>query len=384
MTTGSSELVLTNARVVTADDCFAGTVAVAAGSISTVERGRSNLAGVVDLEGDYLIPGLVELHTDGMERHFVPRPGVTWPRQSAILAHDAQLAASGITTVLDAVAVGDVHENSPRVTMLEDMCQAINAVSASGLARAEHFLHLRCELTFPRVVENFAQLSRDGLVRLVSIMDHTPGQRQFVDIGKYRVYYQGKYHLSDREIDAFITRQRAAHEEFAARHRSAILELCRARRFPLASHDDATVAHVDEAVAAGAVIAEFPTTIEAAEAAHRHDLKVLMGGPNLVLGGSHSGNISAAELAQRGLLDIVSSDYVPSSLLHSAFALAERAIGLPLPEAIAKVSKTPARLVGLDDRGAIAPGERADLIWVKRTPAGPVTRAVWREGRRIA
>jgi alpha-D-ribose 1-methylphosphonate 5-triphosphate diphosphatase len=379
-----SDLVLANAQIVTRDDCFRGSVVVTNGRIAAVAAGTTRVAGAIDLDGDFLIPGLVELHTDGMERHFAPRPGVSWPRQGAILAHDAQLAAWGITTVLDAIAVGDINEESPRVTMLHDMFEAVRAVTADGLARAEHFLHLRCELTFEHVVENFAAFAGDPRVRLVSLMDHTPGQRQFIDIDKYRVYYRGKYHLSESEIDRFIARQRGAHERFAAGHRRAILELCQARGLALASHDDATPAHIAEAAEAGVVVAEFPTTLEAASAARAHDLKVLMGGPNIVLGGSHSGNVSAAELARRGLLDVVASDYVPSSLLQSAFILAHGDFGLSLAEAVAKVSATPARLVGLDDRGEIREGLRADLAWVKQTASGPVTRAVWREGRRVA
>jgi alpha-D-ribose 1-methylphosphonate 5-triphosphate diphosphatase len=384
MSTARSELVLTNAAIVTRDDCFRGSVVIADGKIAAIDPAPAAAPGAVDLEGDYLIPGLVELHTDGMERHFAPRPGVNWPRQGAMLAHDAQMASWGVTTVLDAVALGDINEKSPRVTLLRDMCEAVRAITDGGLARAEHFLHLRCELTFEHVVENFAEFSRDSRVRLASLMDHTPGQRQFVDIDKYRVYYQGKYHLSSTEIDRFMERQRAAHERFAAQHRRSILEICHARGLALASHDDATTEHVAEAAASGMVIAEFPTTFAAAEAAHAHGLKILMGGPNIVLGGSHSGNISAAALAERGLLDVVASDYVPSSLLQSAFVLADGDFGLTLADAVAMVSATPAHLVGLDDRGEIALGRRADPVRVKATPAGPVTRAVWREGARIA
>ena len=379
----NGDLVLTNAQVVTRHECFAGSVAVRDGVIAAVDRGSSSLPGALDFGGDYLIPGLVELHTDNLERHFAPRPGVRWPRQSAIFAHDAQLAGSAITTALDAIALGDATETSPRVTMLADMFEAVRHASRSGMTRAEHFLHLRCELTYERVVEVFAEQSQDPLVRLVSIMDHTPGQRQFVDLDKYRAYYQGKYHLSDAEIGRFMARQQAAHERFAASHRDAILRVCRARGLALASHDDATIEHVVEAVEAGMVIAEFPTTFAAAEMARDRGLSILMGAPNLVLGSSHSGNISAGELARRGLLDIVSSDYVPASLLHGAFVLTKDELGLQLSESIAKVSAVPAQLVGLADRGAIAAGLRADLAWVKDTDAGPIVRTVWREGRRV-
>jgi alpha-D-ribose 1-methylphosphonate 5-triphosphate diphosphatase len=380
----SDELILANARIVTREACFPGSLSVRDGVIAAVEEGRATPRGAVDLEGDYLIPGLVELHTDNVERHFMPRPSVRWPSQSAILAHDAQVAVSGITTVFDAVALGDIFPDSPRNFLLRDMVDAVRAAAESGLTRAEHFLHLRCELTYVGVVEAFAELAADPRVRLVSIMDHTPGQRQFVDVERYKDYFRGKYRMAEAEIDRFIETQNANSARFARSHRASILAICRDRRFTLASHDDATAEHVAEAVACGAAIAEFPTTIEAAAAARAHGLAILMGGPNIVLGGSQSGNISALTLAERGLLDVVSSDYVPMSLLQSAFQLAKGGHGLTLPEAVAKVSATPARLVGLEDRGEIALGRHADLVWVKDSPAGPVARAVWRRGRRVA
>lgn len=378
-----AELVLTNARIVTREACVHGTVVVRGGEIAAVEPETSMAAGALDLGGDYLIPGLVELHTDNLEPHFQPRPGVRWPARSAMLAHDAQVAASGITTVLDAVALGDISPDSPRVALLRQMVEAVRHANADGITRAEHFLHLRCELSYEGVMDAFTAVLPGPLVRLVSLMDHTPGQRQFVDEGQYRLYYQGKYHMSDSDIDRFIARQRQAHERFSARHRGAITAICQERGTPLASHDDATPEHAAEAAEAGIVLAEFPTTEAAARAARRHGIAVMVGGPNMVTGGSHSGNISARDLAAGRLIDVVSSDYVPISLLHSAFLLAGPEIGMKLPDAIACVSDTPARLVGLDDRGAIVPDKRADLAWVTAGEAGPLVRQVWRAGARI-
>jgi alpha-D-ribose 1-methylphosphonate 5-triphosphate diphosphatase len=170
---------------------------------------------------------------------------------------------------------------------------------------------------------------------------------------------------------------------YAERHRAAITALCRKHGLAVASHDDATAAHVDEAAQAGAAIAEFPTTMEAALAAHEYGLAVLAGAPNLVRGHSHSGNVSAAELAARGLLDVLSSDYVPASVLHGAFLLHLRH-GMTLPEALATVSLTPARRVGLEDRGAIVQGRRADLVRVRVAGDLVAVRGVWSLGERVA
>ena len=150
----------------------------------------------------------------------------------------------------------------------------------------------------------------------------------------------------------------------------------------MASHDDATAAHVDESHALGMEIAEFPTTEEAASLSHQKGLKVLMGAPNVVRGGSHSSNISAHFLAQLGLLDILSSDYYPSSLLQAAFMLTQEHIGYSLPQAIRTVSKNPAESVHLHDRGEIAIGKIADLVQVKHTVL-PMVQQVWKQGKRV-
>jgi alpha-D-ribose 1-methylphosphonate 5-triphosphate diphosphatase len=375
-------MVVTNARVVTRRECFLGTLRTAEGAIAEVAPGRSRLREALDLEGDYLLPGLVELHTDMLEKHAVPRPRVQWPTVAAVMAHDAQLAAAGITTVLDGLAVGYVVDTVERPRNPRPFADAIRRAQAAGLLRAEHYFHMRCEVSTEHVLADFAPFVEDPLVRLVSLMDHTPGQRQFVRIDKYREYNQGKYGLSDAELDALIAKRREDQARYGERHRAAIVRVCEKHGLPLASHDDATRAHVEEAVQAGVVIAEFPTTREAAAAARTYGLSVVAGAPNLVLGRSHSGNVSAAELAGAGLLDILSSDYVPASLLHAAFLLHES--GFPMPAAMATVTATPAERAGLSDRGELAAGKRADLLRVRVADGLPVVRGVWRAGRRIA
>jgi len=378
-----SELVLANARVVLRDEVVAGAVRVAAGRIESVEATRAVIAGEADLEGDYLVPGIVELHTDVLEKHAFPRPGARWPELAAVVAHDAQLIAAGITTVLDSLAFGYVIDSGQRARDPGSLVAAIRVARSGGLLKAEHLLHLRCEVSTEHVVADFAPHAEDPLVRLVSIMDHAPGQRQFTNVATYRDYNKGKYGLSDAELDALVARRVADRLKYGDAHRAAILSLCEAGRLPLASHDDATTAHVEEAAKAGMVIAEFPTTLEAARAAKAYGLAVVAGAPNLVMGRSHSGNVSVGELAAERLLDVLSSDYVPASALHGAFLLHCRH-GWTLPDAMACVTATPAERVGLDDRGEIAPGRIADLVRVRLVNDLPLVVAVWREGQRVA
>jgi alpha-D-ribose 1-methylphosphonate 5-triphosphate diphosphatase len=375
-------MLITNARIVTRDEEFVGTLHAVDGRIAALDRGASAVAAAQDWQGDYLIPGLVELHTDNLEKHLAPRPGVRWPALPAVLAHDAQLVAAGITTVLDAVAIGDLNPNTARVDQLQPALDATRAARERGLLRADHLLHIRCELSYPELPALFDSLLREPALRLVSLMDHTPGQRQFVNLEKYREYYQGKHGMSDAEIDTFTERQLDNQRRHSAPNRRAIVARCRERGIPLASHDDATVEHVAEALSEGVAISEFPTTTGAAHAAHTNGLGVLMGAPNVVRGGSHSGNVSALELAHAGLLDGLSSDYVPASLLHAAFLLRERA-DWSLPSAVATVTANPARMAGLTDRGEISHGKRADFLRVRAHDGIPVVLGCWRGGERI-
>ena len=293
-----------------------------------------------------------------------PAPQVRWNAAAAVMAHDAQMAAAGITTVFDAISCGDVIEGSERLANLQAMVDGVTAAQSSGYLRAEHRLHLRCEVSSANIVSIFDNFAGHPLVGIVSLMDHTPGQRQFVHHDKYMDYYMGKYHFTAAEMAEFARLQIDNSARYSARHRTEIAAACHARGLTLASHDDATPDHVDEALTLGIHFSEFPTTVEAARAAHGAGIRVLMGAPNLVRGGSHSGNVAAGELAKAGILDVLSSDYVPVSLMHAAFLLSRDGIGLTLPAAIATVSAVPAAVAGLGDRGAIAVGRRADLVRV--------------------
>jgi alpha-D-ribose 1-methylphosphonate 5-triphosphate diphosphatase len=318
-----------------------------------------------------------------MEKHFAPRPGVQWPSLPAVMAHDTQIAAAGITTVFDSLSLGDVRGESDRTRNRGRMVEAICAASERRMTRVEHRLHLRCEVAPDDAVDAVERWIDLPLVGLVSINDHTPGQRQFLDADKLKQYYMGKLVMTEPQFEAFHARALDQHARNAARHRSEIVARAQARRLPLASHDDATRAHVAEAVQNGMTIAEFPTTREAAEASREGGLAVLVGAPNLVLGGSHSGNIAAIDLLRDGQADILSSDYVPASLIEGVFALPKADIGISLPEAVRLASLNAARAVGLDDRGEIAAGRRADVVRVRQFADAPTVRAVWCAGERV-
>lgn len=377
----STDLIFSNARIVTPEAVVTGTLRVENGRIVAVGEGGASPAGE-DADGDYLIPGMIDLHTDHLERHVAPRPGVMWNNVSAAMAHDAQVATAGITTVFDSLSLMGENKAVPRGKLLRPMVDGLEAARRQDMLRADHFLHLRCEVGDPHVLDYLSVLVDDPAVRLLSIMDHTPGQRQYAQVEKWRQANRHRY--SEAELDVVMKQRMASQEAHADRHRHAIAELAAARGLALASHDDETPAHVDEAVSLGVTISEFPTTPGAAQAARSHGLSILMGAPNVVRGGSHSGNVGAADLAAAGLLDILASDYVPISMLHAVCLLAEAPVGLGLPGAMALVSANPAKAAGLDDRGRIAPGLRADLVRFRLIDGVPHIRAVWRAGKRVA
>ncbi|GGD97708.1 phosphonate metabolism protein PhnM [Aureimonas endophytica] len=375
-----SETLFRNARIVLADRILDGHLLLRDGRIAEIGEGPAT--GGEDFGGDYLIPGLVELHTDHIENHSRPRPKVQWNPAAALQAHDVQIAGSGITTVFDALRVG--QDEADDTGEMAELGRTIAAAVAADRLRAEHFIHLRCEVSAPDTLECFLAMKDNPRVRLASLMDHAPGQRQFASLDAYRVYYQGKKGMTDPVFAAFCARRIEQSETYSDRHRRAIAAECHAAGIAIASHDDATAAHVDESIALGVAVAEFPTTLDAARLSREAGLHVLMGAPNVVRGGSHSGNVSAIELMRAGVLDVLSSDYVPASLLQAAFLMVERG-DADLPAAIRLVATHPAEAVGLADRGAIAIGRRADLVRVE-APAGepPLVRAVYREGRRVA
>jgi alpha-D-ribose 1-methylphosphonate 5-triphosphate diphosphatase len=377
-----TETILANATLVLETEVLRGSLRLAEGRIADVFEGGTVPPGAVDCGGDLLLPGLIELHTDNLERHIEPRPKVAWPHLSAIVAHDAELASTGITTVFDALRVGSlVMSKTGSGEYARSLANEILELRREGALKISHFLHLRAEVCSETLVEELAKFGPEDQIGIVSLMDHTPGQRQFRDLSKLKDYYTGKYGMSEADWADHVTTQKAIRDRLGEVHEAAVVT--EARRFGavLASHDDTTGDQVRTSAAYGVHFAEFPTTEEAASACRDHGIKVMMGGPNLIRGGSHSGNVAAKELAEAGLLDILSSDYVPSSLLSGALFLGD--LWGDVARGVATVTSAPAKATGLMDRGALRRGLRADVIRVARIGRAAALRGVWVEGNRV-
>lgn len=380
----TTETILANATLVLPRETLRGTLRIRDGRIADMDQGTAVPAGAEDCGGDLVMPGLIELHTDNLERHIQPRPKVDWPHAAAIIAHDAELASVGITTVFDALRVGSVTSNTKLKygEYARALADEILALRAEGALRISHHLHLRAEVCSETLIAELDKFGPDDRIGIVSLMDHTPGSRQFRDMGKLRDYYVGKHGISEADWEQHVASQFDLRERLGELHELAAVTAARRYGAVLASHDDTETGHVVRSAGHGVQFAEFPTTVEAAQACKQHGIKVMMGAPNLIRGGSHSGNVAARALAEAGLLDIVSSDYVPSSLLSAALMLGD--LWGDVARGVATVTAAPAEATGLADRGHLVPGARADVIRVTRIgPAGAV-RGVWVQGRRVA
>jgi len=376
------ELAFRNARVVTGDEDFIGSVLVRDGVIAQVSRGPSDVGE--DFEGDVLMPGVVDLHTDSLEKHYFPRPNIDWNPVSAAVTHDGCCLSVGVTTILNSLTLGSFNPSAARNTdNLRRLVDGLHDAQDQGMLRADHKIHWRCETTADDLRARLEVMADHPMTAMFSLMDHTPGQRQYRNLEKHLANWQANG-MSEATALERLAQVRDRQARNAEGNRTHVAQMAKSRNTPLASHDDESLAHVDEAADLGATVAEFPVTAEAARRARERGMVVVMGGPNLIRGGSYSGNVPAAELAQADLLDAFASDYVPRSLVECAFAMTREPFGWSLAQAVALVTRGPARAVDLEDRGEIAPGRRGDLLRVRLAGDLPLVRGVWTQGKRAA
>jgi alpha-D-ribose 1-methylphosphonate 5-triphosphate diphosphatase len=348
--------ILTNARIILAEAVIHGTIVLDGDRIVSVDEGNSTAASAQDMGGDTLMPGVVDLHTDNLERQVQPRSTARWPSRSAMIAHDAQCAAAGVTTVLDALCLGDLGFEKDRIRTFLDGVIDGDALAGTGLLKSDHYLHLRCELPAADMLGLLDPVADHSRVRMISLMDHSPGIGQYHDLAHYR-RVRIKEGLTEAVIERRIVELVEQRSRLRNPNRKALLDRVPAS-VVLASHDDRTQEEIDENHRDGIRISEFPVTMLAAQAAKAHGMQVIAGAPNIVRGGSHSGNVAASDMSAG-------------------------ATGITLPAAIALVTDRPAQMANLPDRGRLAPGLRADVVRLKLHENMPIVRQVWRAGERV-
>ena len=355
---------INNARVVTPGGVVEGGSVVLEGKrIAGVLRraGRSGGPGgeTLDAGGRYVLPGIVDLHSDAIEGQISPRPGLEFPEELAFVEMDRLFALSGITTGFHAVSF--MEGRGRTVERGREVCDLIAGLRGEGLVR--HELHLRCELPgrgTAEVVEEYLTLRE---ARIVSVMDHTPGQGQFRDLEWFRRYWIEHRGADQNQVAAAIAEAGLRDAGAALERVDLVSRAARENGAILASHDDDTEERVELLAEKGVELSEFPINVPSARRAKELGVRVCMGAPNVVLGRSSGGNLGATEAVELGLVDALCSDYHPPSMLQAAFKLARGGV-LTLPAAVGLVSSGPARAAGLADRGGIREGALADLIVV--------------------
>jgi alpha-D-ribose 1-methylphosphonate 5-triphosphate diphosphatase len=353
------------------------------------EVGPASAGAPADLDGRGLlcVPGLIDVHSDALERERAPRPGVLLPWEFAVASLEGRLSAAGITTVFHGAGFQDKMAGamSRSVRTAIEVCAAVIARSAASAPLVGHRVLYRLDARSPEGAEALADALEQHPVRaeslpLVSHEDHTPGQGQYADRRYMERYLAGADGLSDAQaagrVDEMIA-ERDAHLPALERNLGWLGSLARTGQIRLVGHDMDSPAAVAALLARGGSVAEFPTTVDAARTARELGLPIVMGAPNVMRGESHSGNVSAATLVELGLVTALASDYLPSGLLAGAFTLA-RAGRATLPAAIGLVTSGAAVAAGLSDRGRLAPGLRADLALVDDAGSWPVVRATFR------
>lgn len=356
-----NSLYLTGARVVLRDAVLEdATVLIEDGVIAAINPESGKDAQTVDLRGKTLIPGMIDLHCDALEKEVEPRPNVHFPLDFACAQADKRNAAAGVTTVFHALSFANEELGVRNNAFAAAVARAVHAWNPHGLV--DNRVHCRYEVTDPSAPAILLELMAADEMHLLSVMDHSPGQGQFKDIAAYRSYLARTYKKSEGELDALVENKLAQAEGAMERIRR-LIATAQGKGIHVASHDDDTPEKVETLHALGVGISEFPINLESARAARERGMSTVFGAPNILRGKSQSGAIRAVDAVMAGVADCLCADYHPATLIVAVFRLPELA-GVSLADAVRLVSANPARAAGLMDRGEIAVGKRADLVSV--------------------
>ncbi|WP_427184740.1 alpha-D-ribose 1-methylphosphonate 5-triphosphate diphosphatase [Bordetella bronchialis] len=371
---------LTHARIVLADDVLDGaSLLLEDDRIAAVDPVNARADHVVDLRGHTLMPGLIDLHCDAIEKEAEPRARVLFPLEFAVAQIDRRNAAAGITTPYHAVSFANREWGVRNNDTAAEVIRSLHAFRPHSLV--DNRVHCRYEVTDPYAVPVLTALMDEGMVQLLSVMDHSPGQGQFKTLDAYLEYMMGNHGMS-REQAEEAARAKTVAQEGAVGRVEHLLERARRHGIPTASHDDDSVHRIAAMRALGVAMSEFPITLDTAKAAVSCGLPTILGAPNVLRGQSQSGSIRAIDAIRAGVASCLCSDYQPSTLIAAAFVAARQA-SLPLPQAVALVSANPAQAAGLTDRGRIQAGLRADLTAVAMVGGQPLVSHTWSAGRLV-
>ncbi len=372
-----TRLLLTNARVVFATETRDRVaLLIEDGKIAAIDPDGVGEVRTIDLSGRLLMPGMIDLHCDALEKEVEPRPSVRFPLDFACAQADKRNAVAGITTVYHALSFANHELGVRNNAFAAEIARAVCAWQPHALV--DNRVHARYEITDDTAPPFLATLLEKRQAHMISFMDHTPGQGQFQDVAAYRVFLARTYSKSASELDLILASKIQA-AAGAAQRIEQLAALAREMGVPIASHDDDSPAKVQAVASIGAVISEFPMNMATARAARAAGVATLFGAPNVLRGKSQSGAMRALDAVIEGVADCLCGDYSPAALLPSVLRLPELA-GIAIHEAVALVTSNPARAAGLVDRGSIAVGMRADLVAVKTLGGLAHAERVWVHG----
>lgn len=317
-----------------------------------------SLGKAIDLGDQRVVSGFVDLHGDAIEKEIEPRPGARFPTAMAVVELDKKLSMAGITTMYHAIGFNDEELRKGRGTeQSQSLIEEIYTANKVHLG-VDNLIHARFEITSESSIPTVKNLIENKKINMLSIMDHSPGQGQFKTLEAWKNYFLNTYTINEDEVEDYLASK-------SAKDKSSIVQdlvtFAINHHLPVLSHDDDCLEKLNVLKALGVTFSEFPISLEVAKNAKNMGIKIGMGAPNVVRGGSQSGNIAAKELIKEEVCDFLCSDYHPASLLFSPYRLKED-IGLSLEKGFAMISSTPAKLSGLSDRGKIKEGFLADIV----------------------
>ncbi|RLL52729.1 alpha-D-ribose 1-methylphosphonate 5-triphosphate diphosphatase [Mariprofundus sp. EBB-1] len=372
-----SQMYLTHARIILTNEVLEdASLLIKDGLIAAINPDNCASASEIDLKGKTIMPGMIDLHCDALEKEVEPRPGVHFPMNFAIAQADKRNAAAGITTVFHAMAFAN---NELGVRSNEMAAQLVSAVHAwQPHALVDNRVHCRYEITDVSGMPVLQSLLENKQMDLLSLMDHTPGQGQFKSMAAYREYLKRTYKRSESEVDDILEQKQAA-AEGAFERVEYLIKLAHANGISVASHDDDSSERIDTMTALNVQISEFPINLETARYARQQGMSTIMGAPNILRGKSQSGSMRAIDGIHADVVDCLCADYAPAALIVAVFQIPEIS-ELNLADAVRFVTANPAKAAGLHDRGEIAVGKRADLIAVDFPGGLPQVSSVWVDG----
>ncbi|MGA1932226.1 alpha-D-ribose 1-methylphosphonate 5-triphosphate diphosphatase [Arcobacter sp. YIC-464] len=323
------------------------------------EYGKNEAA--VDLGEKKIAPGIVDLHSDAIEKEIEPRPNATFPVELAVAELDKKLSMAGVTTMFHAIGFEENPKKKRSIDLAISQIEEINKANDKHLG-VDNYVHARFELSCDEAVEPIKEVISKGMVKLVSLMDHSPGQGQFKSLESFKSYYGSYYDLNEEELQKVIDKKTNKNEDKI----NDLIAYAKEHNLTLLSHDDDCIEKLDGLLNLGVQISEFPLDLEVAKYAVSKGIATGMGAPNIVRGGSQSGNIAAIELVKEGVCKYLCSDYHPTSMLQAVYRMKEDA-NLDIAKGFSMVTSTPAAYGNLSDRGEIKEGKRADIIVVDDT-----------------